>query len=210
MKSFISNLKKHWQIFAISKSFRVQFITTIIILALILYFLQHFLAYVETRKGAVIDDPILNQFQPVDVTWFTFAFIYLGLITALFFLINHPKQLLMAMTGYGFIVLFRVIAMYSLPLDPPTQMIALEDPFVEFFGSGQTLTRDLFFSGHTSLMFLLYFVINNRTLKYLFLIGTAAIAFCVLIQHVHYTVDVLVALFVAFTSYKIAEKFIRI
>jgi len=46
--------------------------------------------------------------------------------------------------------------MYSAPLDAPERLILLNDPFVQFIGSGEALTKDLFFSGHTATLFLLF------------------------------------------------------
>ena len=50
--------------------------------------------------------------------------------------------------------------MWATPLDPPPGMIVLEDPLVQLFGgASRPLTRDLFFSGHTSTMFLLFLAV---------------------------------------------------
>ena len=66
-------------------------------------------------------------------------------------------------------VVVRMCAMYMLPLDPPVNMIILNDPLVEFFGTGQTLTKDLFFSGHTATLFILFLVSEKKIYKTIFL-----------------------------------------
>jgi membrane-associated phospholipid phosphatase len=103
-------------------------------------------------------------------------------------------------------VIFRMIAMYLLPLDPPPAMIPLQDPMVEFFGTGKLLTRDLFFSGHTSTLFLLFLVTPRGILKSLFLGCTILVAVAVLVQHVHYTIDVFAAPFFAYAAVKLADR----
>ena len=95
--------------------------------------------------------------------------------------------------------------MWSLPLDPPPTAIPLSDPLVEVLGTGKLLTRDLFFSGHTSFMFLMYLVCNTK-LRPFFLLSTLLVGVCVLLQHVHYTVDVLVAPFVAYGSFRLMKE----
>jgi hypothetical protein len=82
-------------------------------------------------------------------------------------------------------------------------MIPLRDPFVEFFGINATLTRDLFFSGHTSLMMLLYLTARRQWLRHVYMMGTLTLAVCVVIQHVHYAFDVFVAPFVAYGSVRL-------
>jgi hypothetical protein len=97
--------------------------------------------------------------------------------------------------------------MYLIPLDPPPGMVILKDPLVESFGTSATPTKDLFFSGHTSTMFLLFLTAANRNLKLLFLICTMLIGFCVILQQVHYSIDVWVAPFFAYSSYRVIFLF---
>ena len=107
-------------------------------------------------------------------------------------------------------VIVRIIAMYLVPLDPPAKMISLIDPFVEYFGTGQTLTKDLFFSGHTATLFILFIVSEKGFYKTLFLVSTLLVAFSVLLQHVHYTIDVFAALFFTYSSYLLLLKLKKI
>jgi membrane-associated phospholipid phosphatase len=76
---------------------------------------------------------------------------------------------------------------------------------VEVLGPGQVLTKDLFFSGHTSTMFLLALMAPGRATRIFFLACTVVVGSCVLWQHVHYTVDVLVAPLFAFAAYALAS-----
>ena len=103
-------------------------------------------------------------------------------------------------------VVVRIIAMYLLPLEPPQNMIMLNDPFVEFFGTGQTLTKDLFFSGHTATLFILFLVSEKKIIKTIFLVSTIIVAISVLLQHVHYTIDVFAAIFFTYACYKLIIK----
>jgi len=103
-------------------------------------------------------------------------------------------------------LIFRTIAMYLTPFEAPERILLLNDPFVQFFAKGDILTKDLFFSGHTGTLFLVFLLAENKTLKTIFLILTILVGSAVLLQHVHYSVDVFVAPFVAFGAYKIIEK----
>ncbi|MFA7227478.1 MAG: phosphatase PAP2-related protein [Melioribacteraceae bacterium] len=198
-------IKSVWKLALENRSYRTRLAITIFLLAIVLFFLAKFLAYNEDRPGFSFNDPFLSSFDPVDVTWFTFALIYIGLIAALGFLAFHPARLLVALQSYTLVAALRLITIYFLPLNAPIHIIPLEDPFIEFFGGGTTLLRDLFFSGHTSTMFLFFLTAKGKKLKTVFLICTILIAFLVLIQHVHYTIDVLAAPFFAYTSYRISR-----
>jgi membrane-associated phospholipid phosphatase len=93
--------------------------------------------------------------------------------------------------------------MYFAALDPPADAIPLRDPLIEILGTGRLLTRDLFFSGHTSTLFLLFLAVPDRRDKPLLLACAMCVAAGVLRQHVHYTIDVLVAPLFAFASYRV-------
>jgi membrane-associated phospholipid phosphatase len=139
----------------------------------------------------------------VNLTWLTFLIIYAGIIAGLAILVQNPRRLLLVFQGYALMALFRMAAMYLTPLDPPPGIIELRDPFVEFFGGGRTLTRDLFFSGHTSTMFLLFLAIPGRWMRIGYACATFLVGLCVVLQHVHYTVDVVAAPFFAYGAYAI-------
>jgi len=182
---------------------KTELIITILSLVILLTVFPIFLSYVEARTGIILSDPLLNYFEPVDLTWFTFGFIYLGLITAIINFIPKPDKLTLALQSYSVMLVFRITVMYLTPLDAPEKLIALNDPFVQLFGSGQVLTRDLFFSGHTATLFLLYLITDKKWLKFIFLFCTILVGIFVLLQHVHYTVDVIAAPVFAYTSYRI-------
>jgi len=185
------------------KGRRTEFIVTILLLAIILFIFPNFLVYVEGRQGVTLADPVLELFNPIDLTWLTFGLIYISLIVAIFSFATKPEILILALQGYSLLIIFRILVMYSAPLDAPEKMILLNDPFVQFFGSGEVLTKDLFFSGHTATLFLLFLISDKKQLKIIFLISTILVGIAVLLQHVHYTIDVLAAPFFAYSSYKI-------
>jgi hypothetical protein len=97
--------------------------------------------------------------------------------------------------------------MYLVALEPPAVTIPLEDPFVQIFGSGEVLMKDLFFSGHTSTLFLLYLTVTAPVLRRIFLAAVVAVAIAVIVHHTHYTIDVYVAPFFSYAAYRIVLRF---
>lgn len=184
-------------------SFRFQLVLTTIILYLTVYFISGFFDFIEARPGSLIPDPFLDLFQPIDVTWVTFIVIYLSVIVVVVYLSWQPRQLVLAFQAYVLLLLARMLSMYLLPLEAPVNIIPLEDPFIESISSA-VFTKDLFFSGHTSTMFLLALVSKNKAMRYFFLVCTLLVAAFVLIQHVHYTVDVVAAPFYSYGCYRLS------
>lgn len=196
----------NWKEFLKVKRYQVEFIITLLVLSIILTALTNFLNFVEARHGVVLPDPVLNFFNPTDLTWLTFALIYISIVVGIATLAKDPTRLLFTIQLYILMVAVRILAMYLLPLDPPAKIIVLKDPLVESFRTGQTLTKDLFFSGHTATLFILFLTSEKKTIKQIFLISTILVAFSVLLQHVHYTIDVVAAPFFTYACYKLLKK----
>ena len=190
------------EIFKDKKSI-ADFIVTILFVVFVVVVFPEFLHFIEEREAVVMFDPFLNLFNPIDLTWTTFALIYFSVIAAIISLINKPAYLFVALQSYGVMLLFRMLVMYLSPLEAPEKIIPLHDPFVQMFGTGDILTKDLFFSGHTATMFVLFLAVKNKILKVIFLITTILVGLAVIFQHVHYTVDVVAAPFFSYASYKI-------
>jgi len=185
--------------------FRWRLVLTVPMLVATLAALAALVKWVERRPGAILPDPVLAWLAPRDVTWPIFTLIYVGILLAVFLLARSPVRLVIGVQAYVAMALLRIVVMWATPLDPPPGMIILEDPLVQVFGgASQALTRDLFFSGHTSTMFLLFLAVPGRSAKAYFLASTVAVASLVLVQHVHYAVDVLAAPAFAYAAWRIA------
>ena len=195
----------NWKEFLTDKKKQKELIISIPFLAAILIIFPQFLQFVEARQGVVLPDPVLALFNPIDLTWLTFGLIYLSILLTIFTLAKKPERLLFAFQCYGLMVFFRLIVMYLLPLEPPAKLLPLNDPLIQLMGTGEILTKDLFFSGHTATLFLLFLIMEKRITKILFLTSTILVGIAVILQHVHYLVDVAAAPFFAYTSYKIID-----
>jgi hypothetical protein len=192
-----------WKNLVKERRFLTEMIISIMILVIILLSLSRFLLFVEQRPGVIINDPLLALFHPLNLTWLIFGLIYFSLLAGIIVFIKDPQRLLFAFQFYSLLVLVRILMMYLVPLEAPPTMIPLQDPFVELFGSGgKLLTRDLFFSGHTSTLFMLFLIADKGILKNSFFVFTILVGISVIVQHVHYTIDVVAAPFFTYSVYR--------
>jgi membrane-associated phospholipid phosphatase len=188
------------------KGFRNEFIISIIVFSGLMSVYLNFLNFVEARPGTPLNDPILALFTPVDLTWPIFVIIYSSLALIIYHLYDEPESFLLGIKIYILIAITRMTSMYLLPLEPPVNMIPLHDPFIEFFAGAQSiLTKDLFYSGHTATMFCFFLIAVKKSYKTVFLIFTVLMGGAVILQQVHYSVDVFAAPFITYASYKIAS-----
>ncbi len=202
----MENIKSIWKPFLNSSQFKIKFLGSLIFLAVVLFAYRRFLDFAEARAGISIPDPILKLFEPIDLTWLIFGLIYLCLVVGVIILIKHPERLLLAFQTYTAIIIVRIIAMYLMPFEAPEKLIVLKDPFVEMFGSGESLTKDLFFSGHTATLFMLFLVVESKKMKYIFLASAAVVGVSIVLQHVHYVIDVFAAPFFTYACFKAVSK----
>lgn len=207
---FFVSSETSWKKFLKDKKFLFEFILTILVLTIALSVYSNFLNFAETRNGIQLNDPVLNLFNPINLTWFIFALVYFGIFLFIVLVINNPLKLTLAFQAYTILIIVRIIVMYLFPLDPPQNIIPLADPFVENFGTGKLLTKDLFFSGHTATLFLFFLLLENKFFKIIFLIFTIITGSALMIQHVHYTIDIIFAFLFAYLVYKFTPDFINL
>lgn len=198
-------MKESWKQFFKIKYTPLVFIITIIVLITLLHFFGRFLVFVEARPGTVIPDPLFKLFQARDYNTPIFILIYGSLITGIISLIPHPKYLTIALQTYSLMVLFRFIAMYLTPLEVPEGIINLRDPLVFTIGTGQIITKDLFFSGHIASLTILFLTAKNKFLKWMFLVFAIVVGGMIFMQKAHYTIDMIAAPVFAYVAYSIAK-----
>jgi len=185
-----------------SSSFRWEFFLTVPLLGILLFSYARFLDWIEFRPGVLLHDPLLASFQARKLTWIIFGLIYGALVLGLGTLSRRPRALLVALQSYALLIVARMVAIYFTPLDPPPGLIHLKDPVVQLFDTGVVLTKDLFFSGHSATLFLLFLTARHRVLRIGFLLATVAVGAGLIWQHVHYTIDVLTAPVISFACYR--------
>jgi membrane-associated phospholipid phosphatase len=175
-------------------------------LAVVLAVLSPFLNRIEARKGVPLADPVVSRFEPVDATALTFALIYGAIAVAVGHGLRRPRRFVVMTWGYAFLLVARMVALWLVPLEPPATTIPLADPVVGAFVGGPTLTRDLFFSGHTSTTFLMGLAMAPSRLRWGVIALAPVVGALTVLQHVHYAVDVVVAFPVAWTVHCLARR----
>lgn len=198
----------NWKIAFSNAHFRNRFLISVAMLFIILTGFASLLAYIETRQGHAFYDPILNFIKPRDVSDFIFFVTYSAALIGLIYAFLSPYKFLHLIQMYGALTLLRVVTLFFIPLEPPTAIIPLHDTILTHtFYAGSEHLKDLFFSGHAATLFLFYFFTVNKVLKYTFLTAAIAVSAGVMVQHVHYSYDVIAAPIFAYIAYRVITKF---
>ncbi|MGB0915041.1 MAG: hypothetical protein ACPGVI_03170 [Crocinitomicaceae bacterium] len=105
------------------------------------------------------------------------------------------------MIAYAILLIVRMVTLFLIPLKTPESLIYLQDPFLNNLVYPGEIDADLFFSGHTALIFMMYFLTRNR----LFILLGVLIAILLVIQRVHFSIDVIAAIPFAYIIVRFTE-----
>lgn len=186
--------------------FRWQFIITFILFWIVCLHNFHYLNIWEFRTGERLYDPLLQILPPRDFSAIIFFFTYSAIILTILTTLPYPGLFVKGLQTYALITLLRTTSIYLFPIEPPADMILLIDPIAAFFLYQQTVvTKDLFFSGHTATLMMMYLFAQNKLLKTYCLVALIVTPLLLLWQHVHYTIDVIAAPIVAYGCVKFID-----
>jgi membrane-associated phospholipid phosphatase len=186
--------------------FRRKAITGMTIVIVIMSSFPFFFQRIEQRQGIVMNDPFLRILPAHNISVPLFIIIWGLSSLAAIRAIQTPRMFLVFAWSWIVLSIFRMLTITLVPLDAPAGLIGLVDPLSNSFYGDKFITKDLFFSGHTSTIFLLYLCLPGKNEKKLALLATFCVAILLLVQHVHYTLDVLGGFLFGWISYWIATR----
>jgi PAP2 superfamily C-terminal len=187
-------MRNIWSIAWRAPAFRRALFAALLVAVPIVFLLPVFFAHIDAKPGWWPPDPVIARVGPVDVTWLTFAVLYGGILFTVVRLVRDPWLFVRGLHAYALLQLLRMAAMEAVTLEPPMRIIPLVDPITAVFYPGSTpFLKDLFFSGHTATLALMVFLSRGGTARWAMIAATIAIGALVVVQHVHWTADVLAA-----------------
>jgi hypothetical protein len=198
-------LKNNWKQTWSSSIQRAQIIVGSILLVSIFLMLPAFFNLIQARDGYVLNDWVLASIPPHNVSWVIFSIIWGFGLYALWRAIEKPTIYIQYLWTLIFVTMLRVLTISLIALDPPKGLIVLTDPLTGVFYGESNITKDLFFSGHTSILFLTILCLETKTDKILAGAATLIVAFMLLVQHVHYTIDIVAAPIIVYLVHRFVK-----
>ena len=175
---------------------------------IVVFILPVFFGYIEKRKGVLLDDWVLDQIPPHNVSVLIFSIIWGMILFALVRAIYNPSIYITYCWTLIFVVIARFACITLVPLDPPAGLIPLSDPLTGIFYGHAVITKDLFFSGHTAILTLIVLCLKRKTDKLIGSLAVILVGFLLLVQHIHYTIDVLAAPVIVYAIYSATSHFL--
>jgi hypothetical protein len=154
-----------------------------------------------------LSDAFLNVLPAYDLSIPIFISIYGFIVISVVIHYSNPHFVLMALATYCTVNFFRIATIYFFTLEPPAGIVTLHDPFVSLIVyDTSTFAKDLFFSGHVSTLLVMTWPEPEKKLRLGKLLITIVVALMLLIQHIHYTIDILAAPLFTYAAYFLVKK----
>jgi PAP2 superfamily C-terminal len=205
--AFLINVK--WSAAWKNPSFRWKSLTGLALLIIILISFPVFFRTIQDRNGHKFSDFLLTRLPAYNVSILVFMFIWACCALLLIRIFRDPLMFLDMLWAYDVITLVRMSFIALISLNPPDGLIPLADPITNLFYGKDYITHDLFFSGHTTTVFLIFLCLKGKKDRAFALLASISVGVLLLVQHVHYTADVLAAPIFTYAVYRLIKTFTR-
>jgi hypothetical protein len=200
---------RNWKIAWDDKKFRTLLLVELVLIFTFMISTTIFFDHIESLKeGALINDWVLNNIPAIDVS----TPISLLMASAVILMIirgsTDPNMAIVLILALTFQLITRIISINCTKFLAPSGLIELKDPIGSFLYHSRFITRDLFYSGHTAAVCTFFLFADKAKDKYYLFFCALTVAFLLLIQHVHYSVDIALAPVFAFGNYWFAKKIV--
>lgn len=199
-------LEISWSAAWTSVTFRTRFLLGSVLFTTLLLCFPYFFAIIQKRQGVVLNDWLLYHLPSIDASAYIFTLIYITVIVGIFRAAQSPLLFLLFLWSCLLLSLSRIVTISLVPLDPPIGLVPLVDPILLPFYGRNDITKDLFYSGHTGSVFLIYLILQKKREKIFALIATIIVGMLLLFQHIHYVIDVVFAPVFVYFVYAIARR----
>lgn len=201
-------MKKSWKSAFENRRFAFKFLSALAVFLIFPFKADNYFQWIQLRPGTQWNDHLLNLIPALNVSYPIFGIIYLSVIYLLFRLLQDPDRFLWFAWAFNLETALRFLSIYLVPLDPPVGLVDLHDPLAEIFiyGDNLAITKDLFFSGHTATMVFVCFFLPTARERWMAVGLSIVLVSLLLIQHVHYSLDILVAPLATLGSIWVVKK----
>lgn len=169
------------------------------------------LAHIEQRTGFVIESWAKDIFgQPINFSLGIFGITYFSILYAIIEHAKRPFSLLQVLMAYSIMQITKCMILFAVPLNPPADILPLNDPILEtLYYGGRVNLKDLFFSGHVATVCLAAIFTRSRFMKSGFVVLGLLLGFMLAQQRVHYVADVVAAPVFAWIAYRISRLIVK-
>lgn len=175
------------------------------------YVVEHFaniyaFAYLARPTSSYVGDLILDNMPVVDLSFIIIECAFVSIVVGTFFVLSKPRYILFSLKALALFIIIRALFVSLTHIGFYPSHIELGFGFFDNLYSYLNFQFGFFFSGHTGLPFLMALIFwNNRRARIIFLLMSLVFGIAVLLAHIHYSIDVFAAPFMAYGIFKISQ-----
>jgi hypothetical protein len=208
IKEYLLKAAHHWKILLKDKTYLISFLIGWAVLISSFIASYYSSVYVDYGQFNPVGDAILDSIPTYNLEFlFIWGFYSLILLTIAYPAFVKPEIAPFMLKTFGILILTRACFILLTHVGPPegffyeTHADYLTNPLKELI-----FRNDLFFSGHTSVPFLSFLLFKGTKLRWVMFGGSLIMGATVLIMHVHYSIDVFAAFFIAHGVYVFSNR----
>ena len=199
--------------FTLKDLFRPPYVVSLLSASALLggaYLAEHFanayaLLYLERSTSNYVGDIILDNIPALDWNFLIVEGSFIAIVWGLWYVLSKPRSVLFSLKAVALLIIIRAVFISLTHVGIHPEQIS---PGLGFFDSIYlylNFQSGLFFSGHTALPFLIALVFWEKPqIRYALIALSVVMGAAVLLAHIHYSIDVFAAPFMAYGIYRIA------
>jgi hypothetical protein len=199
------SIRESWKQTISESSNRLKLIVGSALIFIILVMMPQFFNKIEKRDGVVLNDWVLAQIPSHNVSVAIFVIIWGMALLILYRALYNPKIYIVYVWALIVVSLVRMATISFVALNPPIGLIPLADPLTGIFYGEHMITKDLFFSGHIATLTLIFLCLDKKRDKIIGVFAILIVACLLLVQHIHYTIDIVASPIITYTCYRLAK-----
>jgi hypothetical protein len=178
----------------------------ILLLAVSLVFQSKAAAYSTKSAGPFVGDIFLDNLPVINLNFIIVEGALAAIALSFFLVLLKPSYFLFTIKAAAMLTITRAFFISLTHLGIYPNEIVPSNGFWDSIYVAFNLQTGYFFSSHTGLPFLMALIFwNERFWRFLFFALSALFGISVLLAHVHYSIDVFAAPFIAYGVFKAAE-----
>jgi len=165
------------------------------------------LVYLERPTSVYVGDLFLDNLQVVDLSFIIVEIALVSIVLGVLFLVSYrPRYLIFSLKALALFIAVRALFISLTHVGIYPDSISPGLGFFDAVYSYLNFQTGFFFSGHTGLPFLMALVFWKKPIERNILLSLSFVfGISVLLAHIHYSIDVLAAPFMAYGIFRIAK-----
>lgn len=209
MKNWFKKFVHTWKVLLGDKVYVVSLIIGLLMSIFGFFITDMANIYNDARKYVSVGDVIIDNIPVVNMEIiFTWGIYFLAVLMVVYPLLFKPEIGPFALKAFAILMYARAGFILLTNIGPPADSFYVG---IDKIG-GHVLTsflfrNDMFFSGHVAYPFMAFLVYGEaRILRWIFFAGAIVEGIAVLFMHIHYSIDVFAAFFIAYGIYKVTSN----